>query len=560
MIKELFLPITLGKKRILSQRIIGYSLDETRASAAATWATSGKTNIEAFYSVELENGDASNYKERSVVALKELARKIGRHEHVRIAIPASIVVLKELKVPFLDYDKIKMIIEYEVEAMLPFSIEEAVVDFIVTETFKDEGSSQILVAAVRIQDLQSIIEIYTEAGIKAEDITIDLFALYGLYQQIPEYKKITQATALIDVGTRTTRIAFLYHGELRFMRTIQKGIAFLAQLIADDVKKPVGEVLAHLHSQGLIKTNDAAFDQAIEKHLINFFHEIQFTINSFSLKLNYYENMNKILFTGLIDLFPDFIEFAATVLQTPCELFAGEKLLSSGNIKNKIPVSIESWNPYLIALGTAVTYPDHYEFNLRKKIFAQADYELASRQILTAATLLILLFGAIVAHGYLQIATLSATAKQIEKREIEKLKPLFADNMKLLTGKTNFKKIITEAERSLSEKQAAWAQFSHATLEPVGIIYELMRIVDRRHNGVTLNSLTISTDDTGQQIIEVSGLFKSKTGHDDFSNFYEWQKGFQDSLVLELVERIDEQSADDNSGVNFNAKLRLKKQ
>jgi len=560
MIKELFLPITLGKKRILSQRIIGYSLDETRASAAATWATSSKTNIEAFYSVELERGDASSYKDRSIIALKELVRKIGRHEHVRIAIPASIVVLKELKVPFLDYDKIKMVVEYEVEALLPFSTEEAVIDFIVTESFKDEGSSQILVAAVRIQDLQSIIEIYTEAGIKAQDITIDLFALYGLYKQIPEYKKITQATALIDVGSRTTRIAFLYHGELRFMRTLQKGIAFLAQLIADDIKKPVDEVLAHLHSQGLIKTNDTAFDQSIEKHLINFFHEIQFTINSFSLKLNYYENINKILFTGLIELFPDFIEFGARVLQTPCELFAGEKLLSSGSIKNKIPVSIESWSPYLIALGAAVAYPDHYEFNLRKKVFAQADYELASSQILTAVLILIVFFGTIITHGYLQIATLSTTATQIEKREIEKLKPLFADTMKLRTGKTNFKKIIEEAERTLSEKQVAWAQFSQVTLKPVDILYELMRIVNRRQNGVTLNSLNISTDDTGQQIIEVSGLFKSKTGDDDFSHFYEWQKGFQDSLLFELAERIDEQSADDNSGVNFNAKLRLKKQ
>lgn len=560
MIKELFLPVTLGKKRVLSQRIVGYACDETRATAAVVLATSRKTFVEGLFSVDLTPGDDTTFKERAAIALIELRNKVGYHQHVRISIPASLVTLKEIKVPFVDYDRIKMVIEYEVEAMLPFSLDEAVIDFIVTETYASEQSSQVLVAAVRTQDLESVVDIYTTAGIKIQDITIDLFALYGLYEQIPEYQEIPQATALIDIGSRTTRIAFLYHGELRFMRTLQKGISSVAKHIADDTGRALDAVMAHLQQHGSGKTDDEKFNQSVEKHFINFLHEIQFTLNSFSLKLNYYDNINRILFTGLADLFPGFVEFCSTVLQTPCELFSGEKLLANPLIKNNIVIGFGSWSTYLIALGTAIVYPDHYEFNLRRKAFADADYELSAHQIMTAIGLTGLLMSFIVVQGYLQISNLSATAQLIEKKEIDRLKPLFADNPKALAKKNNFKKIVSEAEGLFNDRQEAWNHFSHVNLTPIEIIHGLTKVVDRRLWGVTLDSVSMNVDDNNNTIVTVEGLIKSPTGENHFAHFAEWyQRGFMDSHLFKPLtdpDLTDESS--DRGGVKFSVKLRLK--
>lgn len=558
MIKELFLPLTRGKQRVLSQRIVGYGLDETQATAAVVYATSSKTTVEALHVVELEDGNDSTYNDRAVAALKALQRKVGKHEHVRIAIPASLVILKEVKVPFIDPDKIKMVIEYEVESMLPFTLDEAVIDFIITETAPAEQSSQVLVAAVRIQDLQSVLELYQQAEIKIQDITIDLFALYGLYQQIPEYKAVPQASALIDIGTRTTRIAFLYKGELRFMRTIQKGVASVAKLIAEDTGKTIEAVLAHFHASGFSKTSDEPFNLSVEKHLINFFHEIQFTLNSFSLKINYYENINKILFTGLVDLFPDFIKFCNQLLQTPCELFAGEKLLTNPLIKSTIKP--HSWSSYLIALGTAIVCPNHYEFNLRRKVFAEADHELATKQIITGMTLCSLLFVVLFTHGYLQISNLADYAEKAEQREIEKLKPLFADNPKALSKKKDFKKIIQDAEQIFTEHKEAWDRFAHVHLDPVGILYELTRDVDRRRFGATLDSLHITIGDDNKPLITVTGLFKSST-EDHYTHFAEWyNNGFKESRLFECVGNPDVNVVEGNAGTKFTLSMRLKDQ
>ena len=44
-------------------------------------------------------------------------------------------------------------------------------------------------ARKRKQDLKNILDIYNSAGIDPNSVTIDLFAIYSIYQQIEYYKK-----------------------------------------------------------------------------------------------------------------------------------------------------------------------------------------------------------------------------------------------------------------------------------------------------------------------------------------------------------------------------------
>ena len=143
-----------------------------------------------------------------------------------------------------------MIIEYEVEEQLPFSINEAIIDFIVTSQSND-GMSQVLVAAIRDKDLQEILDIYNKAGIAPTNICVDLFSIYNTYQLIPSYKSIADGTSIVDVGNYSTRITFIQNGALRLVRNIPKGLATIAEAIAEESGMSQEALILELKSKSI---------------------------------------------------------------------------------------------------------------------------------------------------------------------------------------------------------------------------------------------------------------------------------------------------------------------
>jgi Tfp pilus assembly PilM family ATPase len=117
-------------------------------------------------------------------------------------------------------------------------------------------------------ELQAVLDIYTQAGIEPTSITIDLFAAYGLYQQIPDYKNIPHASALVDVFAMSTRIAFLQDGELRLTRSIPRGIMTVVKGISEELGVSVGDIEKKLQLHGVSVSNDEAYNRVAQKQLI----------------------------------------------------------------------------------------------------------------------------------------------------------------------------------------------------------------------------------------------------------------------------------------------------
>jgi len=284
MLAKIFLPEKLFGKRLLSKKIISFSLDEKNVTASILNLDISKTEINNLKIVPLEGGDPSTFNDRATQAIQKLISGIENFEDIIIAIPASSVVFKEIKVPLKNSEKIELILENEVESLLPFPIESAVVDFIITRQAKDEIDSQILVAAIQKNDLEDIVQIYKKAGINPTKITIDLFSLYNLYQNIPEYKSIKNGSAIVDIKPHSTRIAFLINGELKLIRNIPKGFESLIKSISTDLNISINECERLLSSDGIGIENHNLQNQIIEKHLIMFLNDVQFTLNSFAAK------------------------------------------------------------------------------------------------------------------------------------------------------------------------------------------------------------------------------------------------------------------------------------
>lgn len=549
MIKELFLPEKIGSKRIRSIRTLGLSITHKEIAGVLVHATSSHTFLEQAITIPLSTKPGE---EKTVVkALQEIVKKVKkRYDTISITIPSSMAIFKELQVPFTNHEKISMILDFEIEGMLPFSIHDSVADFIITHESKK--GAQVLVSAMRKQDLQAMLDPYHEAGIAPDIATIDLLALYNTYQQIPEYKTLRNGCALIDLGYESTRIALLDAGQLRLTRHIQQGMHDIALNISKELDLSIEKSLEQLFSLDMTNSGSSSFAHTAQKHFMSLFNDIQFTLNSFSLKLKNELGVEKILFVGSGTSIAHMIPFCNHFLQIPCEIFDAQKLIAHGIIKNKTPEKDIRLDSYLFALGAVLPTPTTEFFNLRRKDFTKDYTAILRRQLITAGIILGMIFGALAFRGYMEISELAHAANELEKKEINKLKKIIPNNE--LPKTLTLQKLVTQGEKVIQKRINLWAPFTDDYITPLEILEDLTKVIDKKMFDIKISSITISTNQ-GSPNVGLEGFFKSLTGKDNYAYFSQFKSRFEGSSLLELDGDFDERPQEEQ-GIPFSAKLK----
>lgn len=569
MIKEIFLPEKIGQHRILSQKIVGLLVKDDAVQMAVTQIKRHGATLENLFQEPIEQGSSETLNDRVSQAIKRVIHQVPVYDQIRVCIPASMVVFKDLTLQFTDPEKIRMVLEYEVETMLPFSVNEAIVDFIITKTEKDPQQANILVAAIRNQDLVQYLSLYQSAGIDPNLITIDLFALYGLYLQIPAYNTITQSTALVEIGPQATRIAFLQQGQLRMSRYIQEGFLSIVKSVSSELSVSEDTVIKHL-TEGLRAQHDTAINRSAQKCFIQLLNDIQFTLNSFSMKLNASDGIGKVLFTYGDVHIPDLMAFCSDTIQIPCETFQTEKLFENTAIINKVHDVNVNLSDYVTVIGVALPLISHSDFNFRRKQFSFQQNKLILRQLATAFGIVLGIFVLVGAKGYIDLASLSSEARNLELREINRIKAENIFTKDQYPKKPTMQNVVREAEKIVQEKLELWAPFAQQRMRPLELWIELTRIINKKQFDVTIKDVVFTTEekswerekdgavkkDAGIPKFEVEGLFKSKTG-DHFTDFISFLNRFRDSNTLKFIEQYEETPAPDG-GVNFTIRMRLK--
>lgn len=505
MIKELFLPAKIGSHRLYAQQILAISIQNQTITCVQVNAKRGKTIIEKIVQNNISPGSEKDYKQRVAQAIKNtLMQMSSKYDLIRIAVPSSLIIFKELEVPFKNIHKIKMVLDYEIESMLPFPIDESISDFIITKKGdKHAKTSQILTATIRKSDLKEILDIYELAGISPTNITIDLFAIYSLYQQIEEYKNIPGFCVIMDIDLNSTQIALLQDGSLKLSRTIPVGIETIAQQIAKETNRNKNQVLTDLTVLGIQNKTEEQYDKSLKKNIASFFNEIQFTLNSFGLKLQQETNINKILLSGPYSNIKNLSHYSSEFLHIPSEIFSCAKILNDSQFKNKTKKPPQDWNKYTVALGTALPSIEQENFDLRRKEFELKRENLIKKQITTALLISIIMFITIFIIGYMQIGSLSNKIQQLEKRETTRLKKLFPKEEKL-SANIKFPQLIRKAEDILRSKEEMWAAFDKDKLDPLILLQEITNIIDKRRFDITIDAISINQEN-GKPKIEVDG-------------------------------------------------------
>jgi len=183
--------------------------------------------------------------ENQVEAIRQLMTegKIRRRDRIAVSLPGQFVSNRLLTLPFSDPKKLREVVPYELEATLPFDIDEVVVDFkVCSEQIRNATESTprsiLWVLSVQKTVLQTYLSTLQSLGIDPSLVGGDGLSLCTFYERFlhaahrggqPAYPSIL----FIDIGASKTVLCQIKAGRLSFLRTLPMG----ADLVTEAIQK-----------------------------------------------------------------------------------------------------------------------------------------------------------------------------------------------------------------------------------------------------------------------------------------------------------------------------------
>jgi type IV pilus assembly protein PilM len=513
MIKNIFLPDVVGDYYIFPKRILSFDIGKTHVHAVQVNLKGRSIYIEKFFEEKIEQGPLTTADDRVVQAIKNIVGSAGHIQAFYASITSSVIVFKEITVPFLDYEKIKMILPYEIEPLLPFPIAQAMFDFIITGQKVEENVSHVVVAAVLKEHMAQFLSLFGQAGIELDRVGVDLCSLYSLYKYIPEYSQDIGNVALVDFDFQATRVTFINNGQLKSVRTISKGLINLAKAVGDELHIQPAEAMEKILRFGL-EQQDPEYNTVVTKVLAGFLNEIDFTLRSFALQVG--EQMTKIYVLGKGSEIKDICGFITTLLNKPCTLFSVISLLHN----SKVVVQENTHIPrsHIICVSGAFPSPITSNFNLLRGEFSPSDRGVFKRQVFVASGLLGLILGLLTGVTFFRLHALRKEIKTSGTQVVTALKQRF----KGLRG-GQLKQVVEEAKVYLDKEERTIAFMDPAHPSMLAYLLELTNKIDKQATRIDIETLHIE-----------GNTMRLKAKVPEFDNLKILEKNLRDSQLFQF--------------------------
>lgn len=148
---------------------------------------------------------------------------------VNISLSGQPVVMRYLSLPQMNKEELKGAMQFEAKELIPFPLEEMILDCAVTQEKIKDNKMQVVVAAVRKSAVQERMQLLEKVGLVPKIIDIDCFCLtnaftysYALAGQETGQSK-GETVGLLNIGARLTNLIILENGALKFSRDIAYG-------------------------------------------------------------------------------------------------------------------------------------------------------------------------------------------------------------------------------------------------------------------------------------------------------------------------------------------------
>lgn len=472
MIKNIFIPEKIGSFYIFTERIVGIEITTTEILAVLVVAHGTRRRIEQLIKEPITQDPDIEQQERIGQALKTAFEKIGTYTQLVACIPSEEVIFKEISVPLMSEQKIKMIVPFEIESLLPFALEQAAIDSIIIKSLdKSQGGpstqATVFVAAIKQESLQKYLAPFVALNKLPDRITTDVFELYGLYHAIPEYRNNEQTTLLLSIDETTTQILLLINNQIKSVRVLHKG-------------------LAALHSESnLIHLEDQTTQNAFNKLL----DDINLTVENFFTKLQSLQKIEKIVLCGKATEIKGLQEHIAQYMHASCELLTLNRILHNNTVTSKHALS----NEFVVPLATAFSSETTENVNLNRQAAEETTNSLLDKQLIFAGVLVALLFIMLLTNSILTKRNLQ---KEIAASEGEAIALLTKKlNLMLPRGKRSLEQINTIARNEIAKKANIWFALSTSNrFSFLAYLQDISTRINREALGLDLRQLTIIKD------------------------------------------------------------------
>ncbi|RJR42015.1 MAG: hypothetical protein C4576_16750 [Desulfobacteraceae bacterium] len=209
-IKELFLPKT----------VVGLHAAQRTVTAVQVSSPLGSPVVERIASEDL-SVDEGGPKQDTFLERQKLSPEV-----VITCLPSSSAFIRELSIPFESPKKLDRIIKYQMEPLLPCSVETMVVDHL--PAFPERP---ILSVAAQKSMLSAFLESLSTSGISPGVVTLDALAIYGLYLRVhPEPR--SGAVTIAYLGTEGSVVLVVEGTTLALVRVLKEsGAAEIRQTL-----------------------------------------------------------------------------------------------------------------------------------------------------------------------------------------------------------------------------------------------------------------------------------------------------------------------------------------
>lgn len=456
-LRSFFLPNSLHGYYIASQKLVGLEIQSTTIFATTVSVYGHKKVISGCYQQEISQDDLTPLDERIVDALKKIALVIGDYNELTLSLSNNLTIFKEITVPFIDMDTIKMVIPFEVEPMLPFALNEAFIDALIVHQDKVAHKTTLQVAAIKKSTVATYVALLNKAGLTPTKFSVHLFEFYSIYKEIPEYHNDMTSTLCIETMSDSRQFIAIVDGELANVRIIPRG------------------------------STDARFIQ-----------DIQFTLDTFNNQLPESKKIKRILVATSSIQSKELINEIQEATDLKTEEFLLYKVVHNNTIKAINSVLLTT--PYIAAMGAGLDLPYTRSINFLKDEFEIHDDRLFVKQIITAATIAIISFGALIFHTqHIQNKLkkeINISQQDAKTRLIKEL------NLPASQSKNSLKSVINFANNFITKQEEIWFALSNQNRYSfLHFLQELFRRLDPQALGLSLRLLTIN-DATSTMTLE----------------------------------------------------------
>ncbi len=305
----------------MAQRILGLDLGSRQVKAVLLETTlrgfAVAASAEAPVPEATEGGQS--LRDRQMAAARELLAARGwSFESAVATVPGVAAASHLVTLPFSDARRIEQTVQYEVEAAIPFSLDQVSWDWQALDL--QPGRSDLFIGVVRKEELAGLLAGLATAGVDPAVVVPAAPTLAALWAAgaVVDPFAAPDAELAVDVGWERTHACVVSEGRCLFARTFAGGAAPLLRSVARDLGLPENEASAFVASGGAAIGNTPGTEQAVRRAVVPLVRELRATLRAFDARPSR-RPVRQVRLAGGSSAFPGLREGLARDLGTPVE-------------------------------------------------------------------------------------------------------------------------------------------------------------------------------------------------------------------------------------------------